>query len=115
MKSVLPPELESKRLTIAKTHNRLVLMLLAGMFAGIFLLVGITPVRGPRAWPYFLVGMIIVLGLEGYGIFRIFKYDEQLCAQLGFMCPHCRKPLYEPRGFINLNGRCPKCKKSIIS
>jgi len=31
MNSVLPPDLESKRLTIAKKHNRLVLALMLAM------------------------------------------------------------------------------------
>lgn len=114
MKSVLPPDLESKRQKIAKTHNRLVLGLLAGMFATIFLLLGIAPKRNPLGRDFLLGGVFTLVVLEAYGIYRIIKYDEELCRQLNFMCPHCHKPLYEPRGFINITGRCPKCKKLII-
>ncbi len=118
-KSVLPPDLESKRLQIAKTHNRLVLGLLTGLFASLFLLVAIAitivPKGGARRQQIFLSGVVAIALLEGYGLFRIIKYDAELSRRLSFMCPHCYQPLYEPRGFINVTGRCPKCKKSVVS
>jgi hypothetical protein len=112
MKSVLPPDLESKRLKIARTHNRLVLFMLLGIFVVLLLLIGIAP-KGPRGRPFLVSGVATLVILEGYAIYRIFKYDKQLCVQLDFICPHCHQPLYEPRGFINITGRCPKCKKPI--
>jgi hypothetical protein len=114
MKSVLPPDLEAKRVQIAKTHNRLVLFLLAGLFLVLFLLIGIAPKRDQHGWTLLLGGIVILLILEGYGLYRILMYDQEMCAQLNFMCPHCHRPLYEPRGFINVTGRCPKCKQRII-
>ncbi len=113
MKSVLPPDLEAKRLTIAKAHNRLVLGLLAGIFAVLFLLLGIAP-KNPRGRYFLLGGLCTAMILEGYGVYRIFNYDKQLCTRLGFICPHCHKPLYEPRGFINITGRCPKCERLVV-
>ncbi|HEY6943543.1 MAG TPA: hypothetical protein VI431_00280 [Candidatus Acidoferrum sp.] len=114
MKSILPPDLESKRLQIAKTHNRLVLSLAVGIFVAFLLVIGIAP-HGPNGRYFILAGMVTAGILEGYGIYRIIEYDKQLCQQLGFICPRCRKPLYEPRGFINVTGRCPKCKNRVIS
>lgn len=113
MKSVLPHDLEVKRLTIAKTHNRLVLSLLAGLFAVLFLLIGIAP-KNTRGRYFLFGGLFGAMILEGYGIYRIFQYDKQLCTKLGFICPHCHKPLYEPRGFINITGRCPKCARPVV-
>jgi phage FluMu protein Com len=34
---------------------------------------------------------------------------------MDFMCPHCRKPLYDARSFISVNGRCPHCKEGVVS
>jgi hypothetical protein len=61
-----------------------------------------------------LVFVVIVGATEVYGLYRIFQYDKVMCMQLGFMCPHCAKPLYEPRGLIWVNAKCPKCKRSIL-
>jgi uncharacterized membrane protein YuzA (DUF378 family) len=110
-KSILPPELETKRVSIATKHNQIVALMLLSLFAALFSIVAL--LRGsPRMWAFFAIA---VLGLaELYAIRRLFKYDEQLCERCGFVCPHCHKPLYEPRSFINLNGLCPKCGKSIL-
>lgn len=109
--------MEVKRISIAKAHNRLVIRLLFGLFAALLLLA----VLVPHGWskPHrqaFVVGFIllVIVPLEAYGIYWIFKRDEEFCRELGFMCPHCHKPLYEPRAFINITGRCPKCRTSVL-
>jgi uncharacterized membrane protein YuzA (DUF378 family) len=109
--SILPPELETKRVLIATKHNQIVVLMLLSLFAALFSIVAL--LRGsPRMWAFYAIA---VFGLaELYAIRRLFKYDEQLCERLGFVCPHCHKPLYEPRSFININGLCPKCGKSIL-
>jgi hypothetical protein len=110
-KSVLPPELESKRLAIARKHNQLVSLILLAFISVIFPVVFFLQRN-------FTIELLAVIGLgvtEAYGLFRVFKNDNQLCLQLGFMCPHCAKPLYDPHGFINVTGLCPKCRKSIVS
>jgi hypothetical protein len=117
MQSVLPTELESKRVTIAKKHNQSVLTLLAVLFIALFLLILIVRhgSSAHSASPSLIIGLLVVIALEALGIRQVLKQDNELCQQLGFMCPHCHQPLYEPRSFININGRCPKCRKSILS
>ncbi len=118
MKSVLPPELESKRVTIARRHNRLVIALLVATFVALFttvlLLTKLAPNPGLHKLPLLVSGIILIGILEIYGIRRIISQDAELCRQLGFICPHCHKPLYDPRGLISVTGRCPKCRASII-
>jgi hypothetical protein len=115
MKSILPPELDSKRLAIARKHNRLVLALGLGVFGFIFAALFLTRHDLVRATVRVTLILVIAIAGEAYGIYRIFEYDKELCRQLGFMCPHCHQPLYEPRSFINVNAKCPKCHKSILS
>jgi hypothetical protein len=115
MKSILPPDLELKRLTIAKKHNQLVLAM-CSVVLGLALIFIVSRLHGhalPRS--QFIAALLIVGTVEAYAIYRILQYDKEMCRQLGFLCPHCQQPLYEPRSFINMNGRCPKCQKSILS
>jgi hypothetical protein len=110
--SVLPHELETKRISIATRHNQIVGVMILSVIVAIFLIVAL--LRGsPRIWT--LLAIAVVGGVEFYVIRRVFKYDEHMCEQLGFICPHCHKPLYEPHSFINLNGQCPKCRKSLLN
>jgi|SRR5271166_363720 len=113
VKSVLPPDLEEKRLAIARIHNRLTIILLFGFMGSLLALARFVP----RPWN--TGGMVTVglalIGVEIYAIYRIFEYDKTLCVRLRFVCPHCGKPLYEPRGIINVTGRCPKCRKSVAA
>jgi hypothetical protein len=109
-KSILPNELESKRIAIGTRHNRLVGMMTLVALAALFLtIVYLAHTRE------FWVGIVGLGTIEVYALRRVLQYDDQMCKQLGFICPHCQKPLYEPRSFVKLNGRCPKCQKSILS
>ncbi len=116
MKSVLPAELESKRIKIAKAHNLLVCALLGMLFLGLVLMAALVP-RGPSHKPSnmgLVAGFLAIGILEAYGIYRIIQHDNDLCRQLGYVCPFCGKPLYEPRASTWANGLCPKCRKSLI-
>jgi hypothetical protein len=112
MKSVLPPDLELKRLAIGRVHNRLVLALLGSLFLLLALCVAIFP----RPWhvPLVVLVMVTVLAVEFWLIYRLFQYDKVLSLRYGYLCPHCHAPLYEPRGYINMTGLCPKCRRSVI-
>lgn len=59
------------------------------------------------------VGLTLI-GVGIYAMYRIIKYDKVLCVRIDFLCPHCSKPIYELRGFINVTGLCPKCGKSVV-
>src|SRR5450631_814569 len=75
-KSILPLELEMKRIAIATKHNQIAGLMALSVFAGIFLIVAL--LRGlPRAWT---IVAIVALGIaEIYAIRNLFKYDEELC------------------------------------
>jgi hypothetical protein len=111
-KSILPPDLEAKRIKIATRHNQLVGVMLLAVLTLLFSSVAIFR-HNSRWWT--VLAIVLVGAAEIAALRRLFKYDKQMCEQHGFMCPHCQKPLYEPRSFINLNGQCPKCKQSILT
>jgi hypothetical protein len=112
MKSVLPPALEAKRLAIARIHNRLVLALLASFILLFALCVAVFP----RPWhsPALVLVGVAVFGVEFWALYRVIQYDKVLSRRYGFLCPYCQAPLYEPRGFINVTGLCPKCRRSVV-
>jgi len=113
-KSVLSPGWESKRLAIAERHNLLVGVVgfvPTTLYVVLLLLVNTLGYREPSS---VRVGsLLLVAAASIYGLFRVLRYDDVLCDRLGFMCPHCHKPLYEPRSFISINGLCPKCRQRI--
>src|ERR1700757_3325362 len=115
MKSVLPAELESKRMRIAKTHNRLCFLLLGALFLSLFLLAVLVPRKPNHAAPTLglLLGCLCIGLLETYAIYRVIQHDYDLCRQLGYTCPFCHKPLYEPRASTWVTGLCPKCGQSV--
>ena len=118
MISKLPPELESKRLLVAKRHNLLAGgwgLFLLGM-PTIFLFLVNSRQRLAHAVPTKVVaiGFVIEFVLLFAGLFRILKYEERLCAEIGFVCPHCGKPLYVARDMGLLDGICPKCHNSLL-
>jgi hypothetical protein len=48
-------------------------------------------------------------------LFAFMVSPAAIVLRLGFFCPRCGKPLYEPRGFINLAGLCSKCRKGMAA
>ena len=116
IKSVLPPDMESKRVRIGKVHNQLCLALL--LVTGV-LPIGAIWVRAVvidhYAQAIFWVALLMAALTEGFGFYRIVQYDNALCRQLGYVCPICHEPLYEAHATTYLSGLCPKCKKSVIS
>jgi hypothetical protein len=109
--SVLPPEWESKRIAIAERHNLLVGAVGFAPLTLYVMLLVLAQVLGYRPSPPSVVtgGLFVCLAVEIYGLLRVLKYDAVMCERLGFMCPHCGKPLYEPRSFIlNVSWSMPK-------
>lgn len=116
MKSILPAEMEAKRIKIGKRHNWLVLALVPAMgilpIATIWFGAAVIPSHNHSA---LLLALVMTALVAGYGIYRIIQHDNALCRQLGYLCPNCHKPLYEPHAATYLNGLCPKCKKSVLA
>ena len=112
MKSVLTGELAEKRKRIAKRHN---FLLLAGFpIVASAILLAFSRIQFPPHSQYPLplfFGTVLVV--EGFGLYLLLQYDQKLCRQMGFMCPQCGKPLYEPRALL-WNTLCPKCGKDIV-
>ena len=117
MKSVLPTELETKRLKIAKSHNLRCFCLLALLFCGLFLMAMLVPrTCDHKPTRLGLLGSFLLIGsMEAYGIYKIVQHDNGMCRELGYMCPFCHKPLYEARALTWLNGLCPKCRKNVMT
>jgi hypothetical protein len=110
--SKLEPNLEGKPLFVAKRHD-----LLCGGW-GLFLL-GVPAIalqvvnsRHPLAHPVstkvVLVGLVVEFALLFAGLFCVLKYEEQLCIQIGFVCPYSAKPLSVARKMRLLEGICRK-------
>jgi hypothetical protein len=116
IKSILPPDMEAKRIRIGKRHNSLLLPLVMATGA---LPLGAAWVgaRGMHGYHHVIFWSALTLTalMAGYGIYRIIQHDNALCRQLGYLCPQCHKPLYEPHATTYLNGLCPKCKKSVLA
>lgn len=113
MKSRLSADLESKRLEIARSHNWRGLYLTGVVFAGLLLIAAFAP-RGSdhRVTPLGLSLFLLPLLIEFYGLYRILQHDYELCRQLGYLCPSCRKPLYG-KSSTWITGLCPKCGGSL--
>jgi phage FluMu protein Com len=116
VKSVLPAHMEAKRVRIGKSHNRLTMALLAA--TGVWMIgatwVSSAVIPGHKHAAFF-TGLLLAYLMAGYGLYRIIQHDNALCREIGYMCPACHKPLYEARAATYLNGRCPKCKNSILA
>jgi hypothetical protein len=113
MKSVLPEELEIKRLKIKRKHTLLAFLLLCGVF-GFFIIVVMVARNFDVPQNFAVIGGFLVAGLsESYGMKRLNAHDDTLCEQMGLMCPHCQKPLFSARDNDLVTGICPRCTKSI--
>lgn len=110
LKSILPPGMESKRIAIAKTHNRFLLTLMLSVFAGWFVVALTASHQRFVFWAALFVSALVI----GWGIYYVIQRDNALCQKLGYICPHCHKPLYEARANTYLTGLCPKCKRSVV-
>jgi len=108
---VLKGELARKRTLIAKSHNARVIGLLAATLA--FLLIVASAVQPKRGnWITRSLLLASLIPMEIYGLYRIIRHDNEMCRELGFLCPFCGQPLYESRALL-YNTLCPKCGKDI--
>jgi hypothetical protein len=114
--SILPEELEKKRLKIAKTHNRLVICTLIIVGLAFFLFLHLTSLIDNVGARHagICVSFLCIAVFEFFSIYKILQYDKKMCEELDYMCPNCNRPIYEPRAATYLTGLCPKCNKSIL-
>ena len=117
VKSILPTELESKRLAIAKSHNLLCVYMLALVLGIPLLVIAVFDITHPSLKTG-MVGLVVAVVVEGlieaFGLRHIVQRDNELCRQLGYLCPFCHEPLYQSRAATWANGLCPKCRKGIV-
>ena len=115
MRNVLPERYTAAGQAISKSHNIRVLLLLVTFLAAMILWVLFLSRYAPA--PYrkdAAIGYLCALGVAVfYGIFRIAKHDKAKCYELGYICPHCGRPLYSSKGFEKVTGRCPACRKTV--
>jgi hypothetical protein len=113
VKTVLTGELAQKRALIAKSHNLRVMAFLGAASVAFLVFIGmqkILLVRIPRASVLLFLGALIIS--EAYAIYRTIQHDNEMCRDLGFMCPFCHQPLYEARALV-WNTLCPKCGQDV--
>jgi Ca2+/Na+ antiporter len=111
IKSILPAEMELKRVAIAKSHNRFLLTLISAVGAGLMLVLVLI---GPHQKFIIWIAILITPLTLGWGVYYVIQRDNELCRKLGYICPFCNKPLYEPHANTYLTGLCPKCKTNIL-
>jgi hypothetical protein len=113
VKTVPTGELAQKRARIAKSHKLRVVAFLGAASAAFPVFLGVQKpflVRIPPTSVLLFLGFLIIS--EAYAIYRTIQHDNEMCRDLGFMCPFCHQPLYEARALI-WNALCPKCGKDI--
>jgi hypothetical protein len=113
VKTVLTGELAEKRAQIAKSHNLRVVGFLGAASIALLTFSGVQHIflfRFSHASVLLFLCALIIS--EAYAIYRTIQHDNQMCRDLGFICPFCHQPLYEARALI-WNTLCPKCGKDI--
>jgi hypothetical protein len=76
-KSILPRELESKRIAIGTRHNQLVGMMSLVALAALFLII-IFLAHTREFW----IAMVALGSVEVFALRGLFRYDDQMCEQL---------------------------------
>jgi len=111
MKFSLPPKLEAVRHTLARSHNRRVMLLLLLLTA--FLLEGMRVSRHYHVGFFAVcVGGVLMVIL---GIIYIVRLSKNQSVALGFVCPLCGGALYDgASNRLGFRGECPRCKQFII-
>ncbi len=103
--SGLPPNLEAKRLLIARAYNQFMVLNLGIVVVLLVAVLVLVKWLGHRA----IYGLGLVLPAEAAMIHLGIRRGDDLCRKVDFMCPHCQRPLFEARSSAYLSGSCPKC------
>ena len=113
MTAQTPPAFEAAQQKIHKVHRILFYAIVAAFWGSIFLLDplfaksehdAVTPKLG-------FMGLMILLGIS---VMASSVYFDRLSRKYGYVCPHCKAPLYDATGTALKTGQCLRCKKAIF-
>jgi hypothetical protein len=112
MSPELPSDFQSAQIKVYRVHRVWFYTLISFSIFFFVLIVALTGVDqdGVKG----CLRMIAWILFLGFGVIAGLAYFDHLCRKLGYVCPHCHKTLYEPKGQVLVTGICPRCKKSII-
>ena len=119
-------EIEALLQRQVRAHNMAVVLTLGTVFAIMVAFV----IAGPRVfhtsydhppWKTFAVMGLLVASILPL-VMLVVRYDRYLSHKLGFVCPHCGKPLYLPGGGYVASrsmqmledGLCPSCHQNVL-
>lgn len=107
----LPPNVKAMRRTLARSHNRRVLLLLAAI---VILFISLPALK--LAKPYRPAAIIGLCLFGVIGIVYVIRLSKKHSIALGFVCPLCGGALYDGGdNRLGSQGVCPCCKLFIIN
>jgi hypothetical protein len=112
----LPPKSDVMRRTIARSHNRRVVLILWPLALCVILVAASVKLYNLQM-PITIIGAfgILIFLLLITSLIYVSRLDMRQSVKLGFVCPQCGAGLYcatLPRLWIR--GECPHCKQFII-
>jgi 1,4-dihydroxy-2-naphthoate octaprenyltransferase len=93
MKFSLPPKLREMRGTIARNHNRRVLLVMVAFFTWVLLALLLARRHQAADWTVLVSGMVMVI----LGVVHIIRLSKKQSVALGFVCPLCGGALCDGR------------------
>jgi hypothetical protein len=119
MNANLPSEMKRKLGIVRRSHNTRLLIFLAifipAVFGGIRLVAYVERHIDPGSRIPLITFTLCVVVIGVLMLRSVFRHDAFLCRQLGLVCPHCSRTLYEPSlNLLTVRGECPRCKKPVL-
>jgi len=112
MKFTLPPKLAAVRKTLARNHNRRVILLLLAMMAYIVSILQLDQLHHDAMLVILMAGTALI-GIPG--IIYVIRSSKRQSIALGFVCPLCGGSLYDGKSNrLGFKGECPCCKQFVI-
>jgi hypothetical protein len=110
MKIAFSPEMKRRLSIVRHKHNRAAITACVIALPTAFLYVWFGP-PSRALLACFAIAFAISAGLY----FRwLWIYDARLCEEVGLLCPHCSRPLYQGgANEFTLAGMCPRCKRFV--
>ena len=112
MPVTLPPEMKAKLSVVRRRHNRVAIVAVLILIPSVFAYLWYGPASRLLLGCFTVCFAAVVIG---YFIW-LWRYDAALCREVGLICPHCGRPLYQlSANSFSLFGKCPHCKRSVMS